>query len=177
MPNGQNLHLLKYNPFKVGDIVFAEVNREYRDLTRKNHSSAHLLQASLQKVLGNHVHQQGSLVCSEYCRFDFNNYQNLTDEEIIKVEDLVNQYINEAHLVDTKVLPIEEAKKLGAMALFGEKYGAYVRVVDMGISKEFCAGTHVANTKEVNEFMIVSVESIGSGTFRALAVTGRNGII
>ena len=174
MPNGQNLHLLKYNPFKVGDIVFAEVNREYRDLTRKNHSSAHLLQAALQTVLGKHVHQQGSLVCSEYCRFDFNNYQNLTDEEIIKVEDLVNQYINEAHLVDTKVLPIEEAKKLGAMALFGEKYGAYVRVVDMGISKEFCAGTHVANTKEVNEFMIVSVESIGSGTFRALAVTGPN---
>ena len=174
MPNGQHLHMLKYNPFKVGDIVYAVVDRENRELTRKNHSSAHLLQAALQNVLGNHVHQQGSQVCSEYCRFDFNNYQSLTDEEILKVEDLVNEYIKEAHNVDTKVLPIEEAKKLGAMALFGEKYGAKVRVVDMGVSREFCAGTHVDNTKDIVEFMITSVESIGSGTFRCQAVTGPN---
>ena len=174
MPNGQHLHVLESNPFKVGDIVWAIVDKEKRDLTRKNHSGAHLLQASLQKVLGNHVHQQGSQVSSEYCRFDFNNYQNLTDEEIIKVEDLVNEYINEAHNVDTKVLPIEEAKKLGAMALFGEKYGAMVRVVDMGVSKEFCAGTHVYNTSEVEKFYIASIESIGSGTFRCLAYTSNN---
>ncbi len=174
MPNGQHLHMLKYNPFKVGDIVYAVVDKESRELTRKNHSSAHLLQAALQNVLGNHVHQQGSQVCSEYCRFDFNNYQSLTDEEILKVEDLVNEYIKEAHKVETKVLPIEEAKKLGAMALFGEKYGANVRVVDMGVSKEFCAGTHVDNTKDIMEFMITSIESIGSGTFRCQAVTGPN---
>ena len=130
MPNGQHLHILKENPFKIGDLVFAVVNKENRDLTRKNHSGCHLLQASLQHVLGNHVHQQGSQVCSEYCRFDFNNYQSLTDEEIIKVEDLVNQYISECHTVDTKVLPIEEAKKLGAMMLFSEKYCDTVRVVD-----------------------------------------------
>ena len=174
MPNGQHLHVLDYNPFKVGDIIFAEVDKENRDLTRKNHSSAHLFQAALQSVIGNHAHQQGSQVCADYCRFDFNNYSSLTDEEILKIEDLVNQYIAEAHNVDTKVLPIEEAKKLGAMMLFSEKYGDKVRVVDMGVSKEFCAGTHVANTAEIEKFEIASIESIGSGIFRATAFTSKN---
>ncbi|MGM9970728.1 MAG: alanine--tRNA ligase [Anaeroplasma sp.] len=174
MPNGQHLHILDENPYHIGDIAFAYVDKENRDLTRKNHSAAHLLQAALQNVLGNHVHQQGSQVCSDYCRFDFNNYQALTDEEILMVEDLVNKYIKEAHKVDTMVLPIEEAKKLGAMALFGEKYGSTVRVVDMGISKEFCAGTHVDNTSDIEKFAIYSVESIGSGTFRCTAATSNN---
>ncbi len=174
MPNGQHLHILESNPFKIGDIVWAVVDKDKRDLTRKNHSSAHLLQAALQNILGNHVHQQGSQVSSDYCRFDFNNYQNLTDDEIIKIEDLVNEYIKEGYNVNTLVLPIEEAKKLGAMALFGEKYGSMVRVVDMTISKEFCAGTHVANTCEVEKFYIASIESIGSGTFRCLAFTSNN---
>ncbi len=171
MPNGQHLHMLKTNPFHIGDLVFAEVDKENRNLTRKNHSSAHLLQASLQHIIGNHVHQQGSQVCANYCRFDFNNYNSLTDEQIVAVEDLVNDYIKEAHQVSTLVLPIEEAKKLGAMALFGEKYGAMVRVVDMGISKEFCAGTHVDNTIEIEAFAIYSYESIGSGIFRITAAT------
>ena len=174
MPNGQHLHVLDNNTFKVGDVVSAKVDTTNRNLTRKNHSSAHLLQASLQHVLGNHVHQQGSQVCADYCRFDFNNYQALTDEEILKIEDLVNEYIKEAHKVNTLVLPIEEAKKLGAMALFGEKYGKTVRVVDMGISKEFCAGTHVSNTSDIKQFALYSVESIGSGIFRATAATGDN---
>jgi len=174
MPNGQHLHVLDNNPFKVGDLVFAVVDKKNRDLTRKNHSSAHLLQASLQANLGNHVHQQGSQVCAEYCRFDFNNYSNPTDEEIIKIEDLVNKYIEEAHTVNTLVLPIEEAKKLGAMMLFSEKYGDKVRVVDMGVSKEFCAGTHVSNTIEIEKFAIASIESIGSGTFRCTAYTSND---
>ena len=174
MPNGQHLHKLANNPFKVGDIVWAIVDKDNRDLTRKNHSGCHLLQAALQNTLGSHIHQQGSQVSNEYCRFDFNNYQNLTDDEIIKVEDLVNKYINEAHNVNTLVLPIEEAKKLGAMMLFGEKYGNVVRVVDMGVSKEFCAGTHVINTSDIKKFYIASIESIGSGTFRALAYTSDN---
>ena len=89
----------------------------------------------------------------------------------MKIEDLVNQYIKEAHIVDTKVLPIEEAKKLGAMMLFSEKYGDKVRVVDMGVSKEFCAGTHVENTSDIESFAIASIESIGSGTFRCTAYT------
>ena len=174
MPNGQHLHVLEKNPFKIGDLVFAVVDKENRDLTRKNHSSAHLLQASLQANLGSHVHQQGSQVCADYCRFDFNNYSNPTDDEIIKIEDLVNKYIEEAHTVNTLVLPIEEAKKLGAMMLFSEKYGDKVRVVDMGVSKEFCAGTHVANTAEIEKFAIASIESIGSGTFRCTAYTSND---
>ena len=174
MPNGQHLHILKENPFKVGELVWAEVNKEKRELTRKNHSAAHLLQAALQKVLGEHVHQQGSQVGPEYSRFDFNNYQTPTDEELLKVEDLVNQYIKDSYNVKTLVLPIEEAKKLGAMALFSEKYGSVVRVVDMGISKEFCAGTHVENTADVLKYCIYSFESIGSGVFRITASTGPN---
>ncbi len=174
MPNGQHLHILKENPFKVGELVWAEVNKEKRELTRKNHSAAHLLQAALQNVLGEHVHQQGSQVGPDYSRFDFNNYQTPTDEELLKVEDLVNQYIKDSYNVKTLVLPIEEAKKLGAMALFSEKYGSVVRVVDMGISKEFCAGTHVENTADVIKYCIYSFESIGSGVFRITASTGPN---
>lgn len=174
MPNAQHLHVLKENPFHIGDVVVAEVDVQNRELTRKNHSSAHLLQTALQAVLGTHVHQQGSQVGPNYCRFDFNNYHSLTEEEILKVEDLVNGYIQEAHPVITHVVGIEEAKKLDAIALFGEKYGSTVRVVDMGISKEFCAGTHVANTKEVEQFVIQSCESIGSGIFRITAATSSN---
>ena len=174
MPNGQHLHVLAENDLKLNELVYAVVDKENRDLTRKNHSACHLLQAALQNVLGSHVHQQGSQVGSEYCRFDFNNYQALTDEEIVKVEDLVNQYINEAHPVITNVMKTDEAKKLGAMALFDEKYGDSVRVVDMEVSKEFCAGTHVTNTSEIEGFAITSIESIGSGVFRITAATSNN---
>ncbi len=172
MPNGQYLHKLADNTLVEGDIVSCIVDEENRNLTRKNHSAAHLFQAALQHVIGEHAHQQGSQVCADYSRFDFNNYQNLTDEQIIEVEDLVNKYISEGHEVITHVLPIEEAKKLGAMALFDEKYGDKVRVVDMTISKEFCAGTHVANTADVKDYEINYIESIGSGVFRVLATTG-----
>ena len=174
MPNGQHLHVLEDNDLNVDDIVFSIVDKENRDLTRKNHSACHLLQASLQCILGSHVHQQGSQVGSEYCRFDFNNYQSLTDDEIVKVEDLVNEYIKAAHPVVTNVMKTEEAKKLGAMALFDDKYGDSVRVVDMVVSKEFCAGTHVDNTSEIEGFAITSVESIGSGIFRITAATSNN---
>ena len=172
MPNGQHLHSLKENDLNVGDIVSAEVNENYRVLTMKNHSSAHLFQAALQHLFGNHIHQQGSQVSSTYMRFDFNNYNALSDEDIINVEDLVNNYIKESHPVITHVLPIEEAKKLDAMALFDDKYGDLVRVVDMEVSKEFCAGTHVKNTKDIISFEINSIESIGSGIYRCLATTG-----
>ncbi len=174
LPNGQHLHIVKENPFTVGDEVSAVVDKQNRMLTRKNHSSAHLLQAALQKVLGAHVHQQGSQVSASYCRFDFNNYTTLTDEQLLQIEDAVNRYIVEGHKVNTLILPIEEAKELGAMALFGEKYGAMVRVVDMGVSKEFCAGTHVENTQDIEGFAIYSFESIGSGIFRITAATSKN---
>lgn len=174
MPNGQYIHTLEENPFNEGDEVMCLVDVDHRNKTRCNHSSAHLLQSALHKVLGDHVHQQGSQVCADYCRFDFNNYQALTDEEIIKAEDIVNEFINEAHKVNTLVLAIDEAKKLGATALFDEKYGDMVRVVDMEVSKEFCAGTHVSNTSDIKDFEIVYVESIGSGTYRCFATTGEN---
>lgn len=175
LPNGQFLHVLEDNIFKVGDEVICKVDVELRNLTMSNHTSAHLLQKALQDVLGNHVHQQGSQVGPEYCRFDFNNYQNLSDEEIIQVEDIVNEKINEGLNVKTLLLPIEEAKKMGAMALFGEKYGDIVRVVNISdYSKEFCGGTHVSNTKDIKHLSIAFVESIGSGIFRVLAYTGQD---
>ena len=172
MPNGQHLHFLDDMPFTVGEVVTASVDVKNRDLTRCNHSSAHLLQKSLQTVLGSHVHQHGSQVSSTYCRFDFNNFNSLTDEQILAIEKLVNESISDSHEVITNVMSIEEAKQSGAMALFDEKYGDQVRVVSMGNSKELCAGTHVRNTGDIKHFAIASVESIGSGIYRVLAYTG-----
>ncbi len=174
MPNGQTLHILEENSLNVGDNVVALVDKDYRASVMKNHSAAHLLQKALQDVLGDHVHQQGQQVNDKYVRFDFNNYNPLTDEQIIEIEDRVNKYIAEGHKVVTKIMPIEEAKKLGAMALFGEKYGDLVRVVDMEVSKEFCGGTHVNNTSDVVDFEICGYESIGSGIFRISASTSKN---
>ena len=174
MPNSQHLHILDENDLNVGDEVVAKIDLEKRELTRKNHSAAHLLQAALKTVLGNHVAQQGSQVCDTYSRFDFNNYETLTDDEILKVEDIVNNYIKEAHKVETLVLPIEEAKKLGATALFDEKYGDIVRVVKMEVSTEFCGGTHVRNTSDIEKYAIYSFESIGSGIFRVTAATSKD---
>jgi len=172
MPNGQHLHTLANNNFSVGDKVVAKVDTVKRDLTRKNHSSAHLLQAALKKVLGEHVSQKGSQVSDEYCRFDFNNYDAITNEQLFEIEKTVNNYIKEAHPVITNVMSLDEAKSTGATALFDEKYGSKVRVVDMQISKEFCAGTHVSNTKDIEKFYITESSSIGSGIFRITAVTG-----
>ena len=172
LPNGQYLHVLDTTSFKEGMTVKAAIDKENRFAIMRNHSSAHLTQRALKDVLGEHVHQQGSLVSSEIMRFDFNNYANLTDEEILKVEKIVKEKIKEGLAVITRELPIAEAKKLGAEALFGEKYGDVVRVVDMDYSKEFCGGTHVKNTKDIINYAITSVESIGSGIFRVTAVTG-----
>ena len=173
MPNGQHIHVGDFN-VNVGDVVLAKVNSTTRENIKKNHSAAHLLQKALQEVLGDHVHQQGQQVSCDTVRFDFNNYHSLTEEEILKVEDLVNSYIEADYEVVTHVLPIEEAKKMGAMALFGEKYGDTVRVVDMNVSKEFCGGTHVTKTSEIEKFSVVSFESIGSGVFRMEGVTSNN---
>ena len=174
MPNGQHLHFLDDMPFTLGELVTATVDTENRNATRRHHSTAHLLQKGLQTVLGSHVHQHGSQVSSTYTRFDFNNFNSLTDEEILKIENFVNENINASYDVVTDVMSIEEAKASGAMALFDEKYGDSVRVVTMGDSKELCAGTHVANTKDIENFVIASVESIGSGIYRVLGYTGKN---
>lgn len=174
-PNHQFLHHvhLLYGTLHEGDILSLAIDTKKRYLTRKNHSSAHLLQSALRKVLGDHVHQEGSYVDDEIMRFDFSHSSKITDTELKEIEALVNEWINDAIEQKTLLLPIEEAKKTGATALFDEKYGDVVRVVTFGdVSKEFCGGTHVHNTAEIGCFAIEFEESIASGVRRIQARTG-----
>ncbi len=158
----------------VSDSVSAEIDVEKRLDTMRNHTGAHLLQAALRKTLGTHVEQAGQLVNSDRIRFDFTHFSAMTPEELAEVERLVNEEILKAESVITKEMPIDEAKKLGAMALFGEKYGDIVRVVRAGdFSIEFCGGTHEDNTSKLGLFKILSESSVASGVRRIEAVTGR----
>ena len=157
----------------VGDKVNASLNEKRREAIMKNHTAAHLLQAALRQVLGNHVEQAGQLVNEHEVRFDFTHFNPMTSDEIKQVEFLVNDFIMKAVPVEMKEMPIEEAKKLGAMMLFGEKYGDIVRVVKAGdFSLEFCGGTHVANSGQIGLFKIVSESSVAAGVRRIQAVTG-----
>ena len=159
---------------KAGDTVTLLVDSEYRADTCKNHSATHLLQKALRMVLGNHVEQKGSYVDPERLRFDFTHFRSMTAEELKKVEDIVNEKIVEAIPVETKIMTIEEAKKTGAMALFGEKYGESVRVVCIDdFSKEFCGGTHVANTANIRLFKIISEAGVAAGVRRIEALTDK----
>ena len=172
-PNGEFLHhvVLKNGQIRVDDEFELAINEAERLMIKANHSSLHLLQAALKKVLGNHIAQAGSYVCKDYARFDFNHFEKISDEDLRKVEALVNEWICLELPVTTEVLSVEEAKKSDAIALFDEKYGDYVRVVSMGlVSKEFCGGTHVDNTSKLGSFKIVSEESVGSG-IRRIEVT------
>lgn len=174
LPNNQNLHIVEGN-FSEEEIVTAKVNQTFRLAKEQNHSATHLLHQALKDVLGSHVNQQGSLVSNEYLRFDFNHYEQISNEQILKIEQIVKEKIKAALPITTKIMNIEDAKKLGAMALFGEKYGNDVRVVNMGYSIELCGGNHLTNTKDILDFAIIQLESIGSGTYRTTAST--NGLI
>ena len=159
---------------KVGDTVSLSVEPEKRKLSARNHSATHLLQKALRTVLGTHVEQAGSFVNEERLRFDFSHFSPMTPEEIQKVEDLVNESISNSLPVIIKNMPIEEARKTGAQALFGEKYGDIVRVVNMGdYSIEFCGGTHVSNTGEIGAFKILSESGVAAGVRRIEALTSK----
>ena len=159
--------------FMKGGKVTLSVNADNRAATCKNHSATHLLQKALRTVLGSHVEQAGSLVTADRLRFDFTHFQAMTKDELAEVEALVNQEIAAALPVVTNVLSIDEAKKSGAMALFGEKYGESVRVVSMGdFSKELCGGTHVENTSQITTFKILSEAGVAAGVRRIEALTG-----
>ena len=159
----------------VGMALTAAVDKARRDDIKRNHTAAHLLQAALREVLGNHVQQAGQLVSDDYFRFDFTHFEAMTAKELLDVEQLVNEKILESIAVETREMPIEEAKKLGAMALFGEKYGDTVRVVSAGdFSVEFCGGTHAENTSMLGLFKIRQEGSVAAGVRRIEALTGKN---
>ena len=179
-PKGYYVHtcVLESGIVKVGDHLNAQVDKEYRMAIARNHTATHLLQAALREVLGDHVHQAGSYQDAEVTHFDFTHFSAVTPEELARVQKIVNDKIYESINVTVREMPIEEAKKLGAMALFGEKYGKVVRVVDIeGWSTEFCGGTHVKNTAQIGGFKIVSEASVAAGIRRIEAVTGRNLLI
>ena len=174
-PKGYYVHTctLESGIVHVGDHLTACVDKEYRMAIARNHTATHLLQAALREVLGDHVHQAGS-----YQDASITHFSAVTPEELVRVQKIVNDKIFESMNVTVKEMPIEEAKKLGAMALFGEKYGKVVRVVDIeGWSTEFCGGTHVKNTAQIGGFKIVSESSVAAGIRRIEAVTGRNLLI
>ena len=175
-PDGVVLHIARFisgDSIALGDKVHAQIDVEKRGATRRNHTAAHLLQAALRKHLGSHVEQAGQLVNSEEMRFDFTHFSALSGDELKAIEREVNEVILKGIPVETREMPIEEAKKLGAMALFGEKYGDVVRVVSAGdFSVELCGGTHADNTAKLGLFKIVSESSVAAGIRRITAVTG-----
>ncbi|WP_436854031.1 alanine--tRNA ligase [Staphylococcus caeli] len=179
-PNGQNLHKgeVQFGTVTTGAEVSASVNHKERRSIKKNHSATHLLHAALKEVLGDHVNQAGSLVEADRLRFDFSHFGPMTEDEIEQVERRVNEEIWNSIEVDIQEMPIAEAKQLGAMALFGEKYGDVVRVVNMApYSIELCGGIHVNNTSEIGLFKIVSESGTGAGVRRIEALTGKSAFL
>ena len=178
-PNGQPLHFVNTPvTLHVNDQVHADIDHGRRTLIRRNHSAVHLLQAALQTVLGSHVSQAGSYVDDGYLRFDFNHFEKVGVQDLETIEAMINQWIVEGLPIQTEVMDLESAKATGAMALFGENYGAFVRVVSMGtdVSIELCGGTHAQSVGDLGLFRIVSEESVGSGVRRITAKTSKGAL-
>jgi alanyl-tRNA synthetase len=165
-------HVVKSNNMKVGDVVQLAINEKYRQEIKRNHSATHILHHVLRDLLGNHIVQKGSLVTNEYLRFDFSHPKSLSVDDLRAIESTVNQCIMENNPVNIKSMSIDDAMASGAMALFGEKYDAEVRVIKMGQSIELCGGTHVTRTGDIGAFRILSESSIASGVRRIEAITG-----
>jgi alanyl-tRNA synthetase len=161
---------------RIGDTLTAKVDIERRAKTVRNHSATHLMHKALREVLGGHVQQKGSLVDADKTRFDFTHNAPLTDEQIRRVEQIVNAEILANHATQARVMAIDEAQKLGAVMLFGEKYGDEVRVLDIGSSRELCGGTHVERTGDIGLFKIVAESGVAAGIRRVEAVTGANAL-
>ena len=173
-PNGQHIHKVRIldGTIRDKDEVELVIDKDARRRTESNHSSVHILQYSLQQVISDTIHQAGSYVDSERLRFDFSYSGKITEEKLLEVENFANEMINKNFIVSTEIMPLDKAKKMGAMALFTEKYGETVRVVKIGKSIELCGGTHATNTKEIKSLAITSCESKGSNVYRIEAVTG-----
>lgn len=178
---GISLHKSKVEKgvLRVGDTVTAKIDDVRRDRIRRNHTGTHLVHSALREVLGTHVKQAGSVVAPDYLRFDFSHYQPISSEEFKQIEELVTREILKNSKMETRVMSIDDAKKTGAMALFGEKYGSDVRVVYVGggeFSKELCGGTHVNSTGDIGLFRIVADEAVASGVRRIRAITGTDAV-
>ncbi len=175
LPNGQFLHRIdeEISQDFEGEKVFASVDETKRHLTEYNHSATHLMFHALREVLGEHVSQQGSFVNSEGLRFDFNHYEPITDEQILKIESMVKDMIKDSFKAKTEVVSVEEAKKRGAIAEFGEKYEEKVRMINLKHTLDLCGGTHVKDIKDIGDFAIKSISSIGSGIYRIEGVTNK----
>jgi alanyl-tRNA synthetase len=170
--NDLSVHIAKKMPKDPSATFHAVIDKERRQSISNNHTATHLLDYALRQVLGKHVEQKGSLVTPDSLRFDFSHFQKVTEEELRKVEQLANKMVREdIKLDETRAMPIEEAKKLGAVALFGEKYGNKVRVVKYGPSMEFCGGTHIKSTGNIGMIKIISETSVAAGVRRIEAVT------
>lgn len=178
-PRGQYMHLVEVaeQPLKVGETYTLKVDRAARQKTNQNHTATHLLHRGLQRILGDHTHQAGSYVGPDRLRFDFSHFGKVTPEQLKEIEQYVNDWIAQGIEVDISQMPLEKAKAIGAMALFGEKYGDVVRVVDIaGESVELCGGTHVKNTSDIATFKLMSEGGIGAGIRRIEALTGQEAI-